>query len=177
MELLGESICETLNEQGGTRMQESSTESKKLAWKWVGIVFSLFLLFYLLPISIAGKVFSQLPEYVVGSSYESPRVHGTQAFFIGSWSIVGVILITAVSGFFARRSLFWESGISAVMLAIVWFILYFSSMVQQRVKMLWFDSESQLIPFLVAMAVVFYLSLVGAWLGERLRKGLKTKPS
>jgi hypothetical protein len=155
-------------------MRDSSTQSKKLEWKWVGIVFSLFLVFYLLPISIAGKVFAHLPEYVVGSAYESPH-HGPRAFFIGSWSIVGVIIITAGSAFIARRSIFWESGISAVLLAIVWLIVYYSSAVPQRLMILWSDSASYLALSLTVTAVVFYLSLVGAWLGERLRKALKTE--
>ena len=156
-------------------MQEPSTQSKKLEWKWVGIVFSLFLLIYLLPISIAGKVFAHIPEYVVGNAYESPHVHGPQAFFIGSWLIVGVIIITAGSAFFARRSIFWESGISAVLLAIVWFVVYYSSAVPQRLMILSSDSASYFALSLTVMAMVFYLSLVGAWFGEHLRIALKTR--
>ena len=159
-------------------MSESSTQSKKLEWKWVGIVFSLLLLFYLLPILVTGKVFVRYPEYVVGAPYESPAVHGLQAFFLGIWFVVGVVIVTGFAAFYARKGILWESGISALLIAVVLFLLYFSHIMIREVRILEQSPHSRdLSPSTnatILTVVVFLLSLGGAWLGERLRKALKT---
>ena len=159
-------------------MPESSTQSRKFKWKWVGIVFSLFLLCYLLPMLLASGLFAQHPDYAVGGEYESPAVHGPRAFIIGMWSILGVIIVSACAAFFARKNLLSESATSAVLLAIVLFVAYYSGILPRGVRIFEPSAHSRdLSPstnLTILAVVVFLLSLVGAWLGERLRKALKS---
>lgn len=140
-------------------MEESSTQRKRLEWGWVGITFVLYAVFYLLPILIVGGAFG---NFVV--SYKA-------GIFIGAYSFGGAVILPAIAGYLSRGITILEPAIAGVGLVVLWFIAY-------RVFIARYSgaSVSEDIPSLIAMMVIiFFLSLVGAWLGERAQKLWRTK--
>jgi hypothetical protein len=133
-------------------MAESSTQSKKLQWKWVGISFLMYVVFYLLPLVILGKVFGI----------------NNQALF-GIWVFGGVIIVAAVAGYLSEGVTIWEPAIAGAGLVFLWviFILLF---VHRH-----YSISRDIVPLLIAISIVFLLSLLGAWFGERAQKLWKTK--
>lgn len=144
-------------------MAESSAESNKFQWKWVGITFVSYIVFYLLPISIADGTFSGSVMTRVG------------ALFIGVWLFGGIIIIAAVAGYLSKGVTLWEPAVAGLGLVVLVFafiaIQIFLVQVGHR-----FSFFQAIVPLLIMMLIVFLLSLLGAWLGERAQKVWKTKP-
>lgn len=141
-------------------MAESSPQSKKLQWKWVGITFVMYMICYLLPILVVGGVFG---NFVV--SYKA-------GMFIGAWSFGGAVILPAIAGYISKGITILEPAIAGVGLVALWFLAY-------RVFIARYSgaSISEDIPSLIGiMASIFVLSLLGAWLGERAQKLWRTKP-
>ncbi|HCA81492.1 MAG TPA: hypothetical protein DEP53_17310, partial [Bacteroidetes bacterium] len=72
---------------GRTTVQEFSAQSKKLDWKWVGILFQFLLVLHLLPFVLLRRVFLAM------------AINGSGLLFTGVWLIVGITVLTALSGF------------------------------------------------------------------------------
>jgi len=132
-------------------MAESSTQSKKLQWKWVGISLLMYVLFYLLPIVILGKVFGI----------------NNQVLF-SNWVFGGVTIVAAVAGYLSEGVTIWEPAIAGAGLGFLWviFILLFVR---------YYSISGDIVQLLTAMSILFLLSLLGAWFGDRAKKLWKTK--
>jgi len=146
---------------GGIIMADVSAQSNKLQWKWVGITFLLEIVFYLLPILFVSGVF--------GNNVISIKAE----MFIGAWSFGGAILLPAIAGFLSEGITIWEPAIAGVMLVAIWYIafrLFFARYIAPGI--------SEDIPYLILiMVLIFLLSLLGAWYGERAQKFWGTKIS
>jgi len=140
-------------------MADSQEQSKKLQWKWVGITFLLYVFFYLLPIWVAAPG-------PIGNN-----VGKLAAMFIGGWSFGGVIIIAAISGYLSKGVTIWEPAIAGAGAVVLWFIA-FPIFLAAPMR---FSISANIVPIVIAMFVVFLLSLVGAWLGERAQKLWKAK--
>lgn len=141
-------------------MAESSPQSKKLQWDWVGITFVIYMICYLLPILAVGGVFG---NFVV--SYKA-------GMFIGAWSFGGAVILPAIAGYISKGITILEPAIAGVGLVALWFLAYRVFIARYSAA-----SVSEDIPSLIAiMAIIFALSLLGAWLGERAQKLWRTKP-
>lgn len=144
---------------GGSSMEDSSRQSKKLQWEWVGITFAMYVIFYLLPILALGGVFG---NFVV--SYRA-------GVLIGAWSFGGAVILPAIAGYISKGITILEPAIAGVGLVALWFIAY-------RVFIARYSAAgvSEDIPSLISiMVIIFALSLLGAWLGERAQKLWRTK--
>jgi hypothetical protein len=132
-------------------MAESSIQSKKLQWKWVGISLLMYILLYLLPIVILGKVFG-IDKQVLFSS----------------WVFGGVIIVAALAAYLSEGTTIWEPAIAGAVLGFLWviFILLFVRR---------YSISGDVMQFLTAMSILFLLSLLGAWFGDRAKKLWKTK--
>jgi hypothetical protein len=132
-------------------MAESSIQSKKLQWKWVGISLLMYILLYLLPIVILGKVFG-IDKQVLFSS----------------WVFGGVIIVAALAAYLSEGTTIWEPAIAGTVLGFLWviFILLFVRR---------YSISGDVMQFLTAMSILFLLSLLGAWFGDRAKKLWKTK--
>jgi hypothetical protein len=138
-------------------MTESSIQSKKLQWKWVGITFVMYLLFYLLPLILV-DFFSAKTAFVL----------------IGCWIFGGIIIVAAVAGYLSEGVTIWEPAIAGAGLVLILFItlaMYFH--IHSRPGITLFG---EIAGILVPAIIVFLLSLFGAWLGERAQQLWKTKP-
>lgn len=134
-------------------MAESSIQTRKPQWKWVGITFTLYVLFYLLPLLIVGKVFT------------GNIVTPTRGLFVGAWSFGGIIIIAAVAGYLSKGVTIWEPVLAGVALVALWFIVY-EIFLAPRSHLF----QTTVVPFFTMMLVVFLLSLLGAWLGEQAQR-------
>ena len=136
-------------------MSEQSSTTKKLQWKWVGITLLLYVVLYPAPVVIA--------YYLL-----APKV---TAIFIGSWSFAGIIIIGAIAGYLSEGVTLWEpaiAGAGLVFLFILGIIIFIPLPQRDRIF-------HAIILIVIMMAIVFLLSLLGAWLGERAQKLWKTK--
>ena len=141
-------------------MAESSPQSKKLQWEWVGITFAMYMVCYLFPILVVGGVFG---NFVV--SYKA-------GIFIGAWSFGGAVILPAIAGYISKGITILEPAIAGAGLVALWFLAYRVFIARYSAA-----SVSEDIPSLaLIMIIIFVLSLLGAWLGERAQKLWKTKP-
>ncbi|MGA7161779.1 MAG: hypothetical protein WBZ48_12295 [Bacteroidota bacterium] len=140
-------------------MADALVQSKKLQWKWVGITFALEVVFYLLPILFVGGVFG---NYVISIK---------AGMFIGAWSFGGAILLPAIAAFLSEGITIWEPAIAGVVLVGLWytaFRLFLARYIASGI--------SEDIPYLgLIMVIIFLLSLLGAWYGERAQKLWRNK--
>jgi hypothetical protein len=131
-------------------MPDSSTSSSKLQWKWVGITIVLYAVFYLLPLFFMIRA---------------------AAVLAGAWMFAGVIVIAAVAGYLSKGVTIWEPAIAGgglVFLLFLGIIIFFPLPPKDRIL-------QAIISMVITVAIVFLMSLFGAWLGERAQKLWKTK--
>jgi lysylphosphatidylglycerol synthetase-like protein (DUF2156 family) len=134
-------------------MLELLKSSKKLQWKWVGITLLLYVVFYLSPLFVA--------DYMLASRVAD--------IFSSAWFFSGIIIIGAVAGYLSKSVTIWEPAIAGAGLIALCFI-GFVILSPIRIPVL-----RAIVPLIITMAIVFLLSLLGAWLGERAQKLWKTK--
>lgn len=134
-------------------MAESTTQSKKFEWKWVGITFVMYVVLYLLPILLA---FGFLGVRFGGHAMD---------IFLSIWSFAGIIIISALCGYLSKGVTIWEPAMASLTLAtIVLTYLAFkilSASIGGRIS-----AFHVIVPALVMLVTVLFLSLLGAWLGE-----------
>jgi hypothetical protein len=130
-------------------MPDSPTQTRKLQWKWIGISMVLYALFYLLPLLI----FAVKAE-----------------MFAFVWLFAGIIVISAIAGYLSEGVTIAEPAIAGAGLMLLFFVSMALAIPQQ------IDVMGLTIGGMVIMAVVFLLSLLGAWLGERAQKLWRSKP-
>ena len=143
---------------GRTTVQEFSAQSKKLDWKWVGILFQFLLVLHLLPFVLLRRVFLAM------------AINGSGLLFTGVWLIVGITVLTALSGFLAKVSILWESIIASCAISVMSLIGYYLIIKPADLIISWPVVVSQALPpWWVMLLIVPVLSLVGTWFGERIK--------
>jgi hypothetical protein len=138
-------------------MDEQSPTPKKLQWKWVVITFLFYLVFYLLPIAAAAY-------------FTRGNASGVGQFFIGAWMFGGLIIVAAAAAYLSTGITIFEPAIASVTMIILWIAIFSLFIPYGR-----FDIRRDTLPTLGIISVVFILSLVGAWIGERAQKLWRTK--
>lgn len=133
-------------------MPLSLTSPKKLQWKWVGITLGLYLVFYLLPLFMVGH----MPASKLA------------VLFAGAWLFAGIIIIAAVAGYLSKGVTMWEPAIAGAVLYALCFIA--DATLSTRIALL-----QDLAPPAVTLALVFLISLYGAWWGENAQELWKTR--
>ena len=133
-------------------MDEQSSGSSKLQWRWVAITFVLYLVLYLLPIAAVA--------YLTRGTTSS-----IGALFIGTWMFGGLIVVAGVAAYISTGITIFEPAIASATMIILWVIIFSLFVPYAR-----FDISRDAFPALGIICVVFALSLVGAWLGERAQK-------
>ncbi len=128
--------------------------SGKLQWKWVGLTFIFYVVFYLLPLVLITERF---PEYYI---------------FPGLWFFGGIVVVAAIAGYLSEGVTIWEPAIAAAGL-IVLLLGYIVSFVYPNAFRGAFFRGVLFIT--IPAAIVFFLSLTGAWLGERAQRYWKGK--
>jgi len=136
-------------------MAELLTPSGKLQWKWVGITFVFYVLFYLLPLVVTMEIFPNL------------------LIIPGIWIFGGIIIVAAVAGYLSEGVTIWEPAIAAAGL-IVLLLSYTAVFVFPTAFRGAFLRGVVFVIF--TAAIVFVMSLTGAWLGERAQRLWKDKP-
>ncbi len=135
-------------------MSELLTPSGKLQWKWVGITFVFYLLFYLLPLILTVELF---PNTLI---------------IPGIWIFGGIIIVAAIAGYISEGVTIWEPAIAAAGLTV----LLFGYTAVFVFPMAFRGAFLQGALFIVFPSIiVFILSLTGAWMGERAQRVWKDK--
>ena len=136
-------------------MSELLTPSGKLQWKWVGITFVFYLLFYLLPLVITIELFPN-------------------AFIVpGIWIFGGIVIVAAIAGYMSEGITIWEPAIAAAGLTVLllgYTALFVFPMAFQGAFL------RGVIFIVLPSIVVFVLSMTGAWFGERAQRFWKDRP-
>jgi hypothetical protein len=138
-------------------MTESSVQPKKLQWKWVWITFAMYILFYILPIFIAGNYFTNKIAVLI----------------IGVWIFGGIIIVAAVAGYISKGVTIWEPAIAGAGLVLAFFICM--TIYVNVFYNLHYNISGEFLGIIVPTFIVFLLSLLGAWLGELAQQLVKTK--
>jgi hypothetical protein len=131
-------------------MLEPSAQSRKVQWKWVGISMVLYATFYLLPLVI----FSAKAEALA---------------FI--WLFAGIIVVASITGYLSEGVTIIEPAIAGAGLMFLFAISMMAFIPRQ------IDFIGVSIGMAIVMVVVFLLSLLGAWLGERAQKLWRKGPT
>jgi hypothetical protein len=135
-------------------MTELITPTGKIQWKWVGITFILYVLFYLLPLVVTIEFFPNL-------------------FIIpGIWIFGGIVIVAAIAGYISDGVTIWEPAIAAVGLILL--LLGYSALVVFSTTFRG-DFLRGVVLLVIPAIIVFVLSLTGAWLGERAQNFWKEK--
>ena len=135
-------------------MSELLVPSGKLQWKWVGITFIFYLLFYLLPLVVSIEVFPN--------------------FFIipGIWIFGGIVVVAGVAGYLSEGITIWEPAIAAAGLIVL--LLGYTALFV--FPMAFRGAFLRGVVFIaIPAAIVFVLSLTGAWMGERAQRFWRNK--
>ena len=129
-------------------MENQSSNSKKFQWKWVSITFVLYFVFYLLPMFAATALLNSK----------------LAAIFNGVWSFGGIAIVAAIAAYFSKGITIIEPAIAGALMVIVLSIVLF---VWNPVAQVEIGHVS--LRMLGVIGIVFLLSLLGAWLGERIQ--------
>jgi hypothetical protein len=141
-------------------MGEQSSSSKRIQWKWVAITFVLYVLFYLFPLFV---IVPLLKGAIV-------------TMIVGAWVTGGIIIVAAVAAYLSEGVTIVEPAIAGALMVILLFFTMSLYMVYTHPGVR-FDITHGM-PFTVGtISIVFALSLLGAWLGERAQKLWKSKSS
>lgn len=140
----------------GGCMDEQTSGLTRLQWKWVAITFVLYLVFYLLPIAAVAYL-TRGAESSIGT------------LFIGTWMFGGLIIVAGVAAYVSTGITIFEPAIASATMIILWVIIFSLFVPYAR-----FDVTRDALPALGIICVVFVLSLVGAWLGERAQRLWRT---
>ncbi|HEY6952277.1 MAG TPA: hypothetical protein VI758_07705 [Bacteroidota bacterium] len=132
-------------------MAETPAQGKTLQWKWVAISFLSYVVFYLIPILVIGGF---LPSRPVSDGAE---------MFLYTWLFAGIVIIAAVAAYLSPGVTIVEPAVAGAGLIVTLFaaLLIF-------VWPKWFVSVAA-VGMVLTIIVVFLLSLLGAWLGERIQ--------
>ncbi len=135
-------------------MTEPIVPPNKLQWKWVGITFVFYLLFYLVPLVIAVELF---PEHLL---------------IPGIWSFGGIMVVAGIAGYLSEGITIYEPAIAGAALTVI-LLGYIAFIV---FPMAFRGAFFRMSVFILFPAIsVFVLSVTGAWLGERAQQLWKTK--
>ena len=140
-------------------MEEQSSSTKKIQWKWVGITMLFYIILYPTP-------------FLLAHYYFAPK---TATLFTGIWLFAGISLIGIIVGYISEGVTLWEPAIAAGLIIDLFFIvmailtkIYGGGPVGQNI--------TQSLLQLFGITVFFFVfSLLGAWIGEGLQKLLKAK--
>jgi len=136
-------------------MTDAKPESQEFQWKWVVLTLVLYVLLYFVPLLLAFSLGGQVGDTI-----------------FKSWTFVGVVVISAVAGYFSRGVTIWEPAVASALLLILWyagFQLYEATQGHVPFK--------GLVPFFVYLGAIFGLSLLGAGIGEGVQNLLKSRAS
>jgi len=86
----------------------------------------------------------------------------------GAWIFAGAIIISAVVGYLSKGITIWEPAIAGAGLFLLIFLVMIILFPHPPLR--------AYIAMVITMSVIFLLSLLGAWMGERAQKLWKTKP-
>ncbi|MGB2867998.1 MAG: hypothetical protein WBD36_06085 [Bacteroidota bacterium] len=138
-------------------MADTLSTSNKIEWKSAANILLLYVIFYLTPILIARGLFSS-------------HVNNHSAYtFLGIWIFSGAIVTSAIGGYLSKARTLREPAIAGAALLILWVV---------TAKFLFPPGRSILyiyLPMVPTLGAIFFLSLLGAWLGERAQTLGKSK--
>jgi hypothetical protein len=142
----------SLPEHGGHIMTDTITQHTRLQWKWVGITIAMYFSLYLLPIFIVSVFFKNTIAIKL----------------IGGWMFGGIIIVAALAGYFSEGITIWEPAIAGTGLILgifVCVIVYTRIIYGARLNVV-----TEFLAILIPTLVVFLMSILGAWIGERAQK-------
>ncbi len=129
-------------------MTEPSAAPRKLQWGWIGMSIVLYAVLYLVPLMI----------FTMRS--------GPLSFI---WLFAGVVIVAALAGFLSKGVTSIEPAIAGAVLIFLFFITMII-LIPGQIYIL-----GAVIGRVIIMALVFLLSLLGAWMGERAQKLWRTQ--
>jgi len=122
-------------------------------WKWVVLSLFIYLIFYFLPLmSVPGGIISG------GGTNE------LSIYIMGIWGTAGVFIIAAVMAYYSPGITVWEVVVSAVGVVVLMVVV-----LSLETNELVISSTSDIAGFSMVLVVVFAMSYMGGWWGEKLQ--------
>lgn len=128
--------------------------SGKLQWKWIGITFVFYVLFYLLPLIIFSELLPNL--WIIP----------------GIWVFGGILVVAGIAGYLSEGVTIWEPAIAAAGLVVLLLSYTAVFVFPAAFRGAFFRG---VVFIIIPATIVFVLSLTGAWLGERAQRLWKDK--
>ena len=122
--------------------------AKHFQWKWVWISLLIYVVLHSLPIGL-------LP----GGVFSSTNLSKTSSFLMAVWGIGGMLLVSALIGYFTKGGMVKEQSVGAIALMFLWFIV-----IPPNIERPFRFSDE--IKFIISIGTaVAVLALIGAWWG------------
>lgn len=145
-------------------MTEPTTPVKKFQWKWVGISFLSYALFYVGPLVVAGAF-----------SSNTSMMSSLGRIFSGIWCLAGIVIVAGIVAYLSEGVTLWEPAVGAgLLVALGLSVAAYRIMVTEPAHRM--HALRIIGPIVTLTAIAFVLSLFGARLGERAQKLWRKKP-
>ena len=122
-------------------------------WNWVAVSLVVYLIFYFFPLML-------VPGGIIGGGLANE----VTLYVVGIWGIAGIFVISAVMAYFSKGITVWEAVVSAFGVVL---LMVVSASLELRTVVL--KTSDDYIGFGIALVVVFAMSYMGAWWGEKLQ--------
>jgi hypothetical protein len=120
-------------------------------WNWVLLSMLVYLIFYFIPLM-------SVPGGLIGGGVANE----ISIYIIGIWGIAGVFIISAIMAYFSPGVTVWEAVVSAIGV-----VLLMVGVLSLETNHLILESTDDMLSFGGALLVIFAMSYMGAWWGER----------
>jgi hypothetical protein len=135
-------------------MDESSTKSRKLQWKWVAITLSCYLIFYVLPLYVMAHIFKGNVGIIL----------------VGVWLCGGIFVISAITAYLSKGITILEPAIASVLMVL---LMWLFDLVSNPLMLA--NIKREIVVLAISMTLILIFSLIGAWIGEQIQKYRKVK--
>lgn len=131
--------------------QDGEEPVSAFQWKWVGVSVAMYLVFYFLPLML-----------IPGGILSGADATSWSVYALGIWGTAGIFILSAIPAYYSRGVTVWEPVVSAVVLVL---LVATASVLDYNTLVI--NASSHVTEFVIMLFVVFALSYVGAWWGER----------
>ena len=129
-------------------MSELQSGPRIFQWKWVWISMALYAILYALPLVLFAR---------------------SGSVIAAMWVFAGIMVVAAIAGYLSEGVTIWEPAIAGAGTVLLLLIAILISVPPRG------NVEYIIFPMAMTLVLVFLLSLLGAWFGERVQKVWKKR--
>ena len=139
-------------------MSVTQSQENSFRWKWFGIAFIMYFVFYYFPLNII----------MPGGFLNNSIVTNTSINIFGAWAFAGIFIIATVLGFIAKDIMIKETVVAIICLYI---ISLFANHIQLNHT---FENNLAVIKIVfIGLGILVCMGIAGSWLGNQIQKNGK----